>query len=119
MTLKKRLHPRFLLGLEVSAYMSWVSGTALGFIAGAFIPPLLQESLYIALYALFVALLIPHIRSSLREGSFYILITAGFSAGVNWLLQHFHLMKPGWSLVTAITSAAILGALIKTEDEEG
>jgi 4-azaleucine resistance transporter AzlC len=119
MALKKKLHPRFLLGLEISAYTSWVSGTGLGFIVGAFIPPLLQESLYIALYALFVALLTPHVRSSLKKRSFYILITAGFAAGINSLLQHFHIMKPGWSLVTAILTASVLGALLQTEDEEG
>jgi len=119
MALKKKLHPRFLLGLEVSAYVSWVSGTCLGFVVGVFIPPLLQESLYIALYALFVALLIPHVRGSLREGSFHILITAGFAAGVNTLLQYFHIMKPGWSLVAAILSASVLGALMNPDDEEG
>jgi len=119
MAMKKKLHPRFLLGLEISAYLSWVSGTSLGFSVGAFIPLLLQESMYIALYALFVALLIPHVKSSLAKGSLYILFTAGFAAGVNTILQHFHIMKPGWALVTAILSASILGALLNPDDKEG
>ncbi len=114
MALKKKLHPRFMLGLEIVAYVSWVSGTCLGFSLGAFIPPLLQESMYIALYALFVALLVPHVKGSLS-----ILITAGFAAGINSLLQYFHIMKPGWSLVTAILSASVLGALIHSDEEEG
>jgi 4-azaleucine resistance transporter AzlC len=118
MALKRKLHPRFLLGLEVSAYLSWVSGTGLGFVIGAFIPALLQESLFIALYALFVALLIPHIRDSLKKATFNILITAGFAAGVNTLLQYFNIMKPGWSLVTAILSASALGALMNPEEGE-
>ena len=118
MALKRKLHPRFLLGLEVTAYLSWVSGTGLGFLVGAFIPPLLQESLYIALYALFVALLIPHIRDSLRKGTFNVLITAGFAAGINTLLQHFSIVKPGWSLVAAILSASALGALMNPDEGE-
>jgi predicted branched-subunit amino acid permease len=114
MALKKKLQLRFMLGLEIVAYLSWVSGTCLGFSLGAFIPPLLQESMYIALYALFVALLVPHVKGSLS-----ILMTAGFAAGINTLLQYSLIMKPGWSLVTAIISASVFGALIHSDEEEG
>jgi 4-azaleucine resistance transporter AzlC len=109
----KTVNPRYMLGLELTSYMSWVSGTCLGFAVGGLIPPLLQESMYIALYALFVALLVPHVKRSLS-----ILATAVFAAGVNALLQRFQIMQPGWSLVTAILLASILGTLIQADEED-
>jgi predicted branched-subunit amino acid permease len=101
------IHPMTLLGLEFAAYASWVSGTGLGFVAGSFIPPLLQESMYIMLYALFAALLVPHLKKSIP-----VLITAGFAAGLNSLMQRFTEIKPGWSLITAIIAASLLGSLL-------
>jgi len=109
----RTVNPRYMLGLELTSYVSWVSGTCLGFAVGGFIPPLLQESMYIALYALFVALLVPHVKRSLP-----ILATAVFAAGVNTLLQRLQIMKPGWSLVAAILLASILGALTHSENED-
>jgi 4-azaleucine resistance transporter AzlC len=109
----KTVNPRYMLGLELTSYVSWVSGTSLGFAVGSLIPPLLQESMYIALYALFVALLVPHVRRSLS-----ILATAFFAAGFNVLLQRFQVMQPGWSLVTAILLTSILGALIHSDGED-
>jgi 4-azaleucine resistance transporter AzlC len=114
MTGSGRIDHRFMLGLQLVAYASWVAGTGLGFSVGTLIPVLLEESLYIALYALFAALLVPHLKRSIP-----VLITAGLSAGMNTLLQRTSLLKPGWSLVVAILAASMLGALLMGGDEGG
>jgi predicted branched-subunit amino acid permease len=103
----------YMLGLGAVSYLSWFSGSCLGFITGSLIPPLLQESLYIGLFALFAALLIPHVKKSLP-----VFITAVVAAGINSLLQFAGLMKPGWSLVVAMVLGSILGAFIIPEEEK-
>ncbi len=100
-----RLSPGFMLGLEITAYSSWVCGTALGYIAGSFIPEALQKSMGIVLYALFGALLIGQLKKSVA-----VALIAGSAAGLNTLLNLF--MPIGWSLVIAIIAASILGAAI-------
>ena len=56
---KGNMESSYLLGLELISYISWVSGTILGFIAGDFLPQSVKMSMNIALYAMFIAILIP------------------------------------------------------------
>jgi 4-azaleucine resistance transporter AzlC len=97
----------FLVGLEVVAYASWVIGTAAGFIGGSFLPSVLQESMGVALYALFIALLVPSVKREYQAG-----VVAAISAGVNTLLGRAAGFQPGWSIIAAILSASFLGALL-------
>jgi predicted branched-subunit amino acid permease len=110
----RKIEPGFMLGLQLVAYVSWVAGTGLGFSVGSLIPVLLEESMYIALYALFAALLVPHLKRSIP-----VLFIARLSAGLNTLLQRTSLLKPGWSLVAAILAASMLGSLLMPEREGG
>ncbi|HED14676.1 MAG TPA: branched-chain amino acid ABC transporter permease [Gammaproteobacteria bacterium] len=77
-------HRRFwwLLGLEVAAYTSWVSGTWLGSAGGNWLAQqlgLLQPALAFALPALFFALLLPACKGpTLRTVLAALLLTAGF-----------------------------------------
>ena len=49
----------FFLGLFFGTYLSWVMGSVIGAVAVAFLPAVLSASLGIALYAMFLGLLVP------------------------------------------------------------
>lgn len=49
----------YLIGLMFCAYIGWVSGTVLGAVMGNIFPTILLKSFGIALYAMFVAIIIP------------------------------------------------------------
>lgn len=100
---KKTLSPFYMIGLIFSAYLAWVLGTVLGFIIAGALPEVIQSSMGIALYAMFIGLLIPSVKKSHSIG-FVALLGAIF----NILLSQF--ITPGWSLVIS----AILGALVAT-----
>jgi predicted branched-subunit amino acid permease len=102
----------FLFGLEIVAYGSWVLGTGLGYLIGSFLPPVLQESMGIALYALFIALLVPSVKRSLPAG-----VVAAASASVHTLLRSVSGLGAGWSVIIAIIAGAVLGAVIFPEPE--
>ncbi|WP_202320602.1 AzlC family ABC transporter permease [Archaeoglobus neptunius] len=57
---------RFVLGLEVGAYLSWVSGTVIGVLSGVVLlsNKILAPSLLFSLTALFFVLLISNLRNS-------------------------------------------------------
>ncbi len=99
--------PAFLLGLEFVAYGSWALGTCLGFLIGSFLPPVLQESMGTALYALFIALLVPSVKRSFAAGA-----VAAASASVHTLLRSLSGIGAGWSIIIAIIAGAVVGALI-------
>ncbi len=61
--------PRFyVIGLIAIPYLAWIGGSAAGAVIGGRIPALLESSMEIALYAMFVGLLIPEIRTSSSKG---------------------------------------------------
>jgi 4-azaleucine resistance transporter AzlC len=103
----------FLLVLEGASYGSWVGGTVLGFLAGAALPTSIQESMGIALYAMFAAILVPEIRKAVKVG-----ILAGSSGAINAILYGFKLLPSGWSLIVATVAAAAVGAFLFKKDEE-
>ncbi|MBU9721831.1 MULTISPECIES: AzlC family ABC transporter permease [Bacillaceae] len=93
------IKPGYILGTAIMAYTSWVSFTAVGFFAGAILPWFLQESMAIALYALFIALLIPSIK---KEGKIVIIL-----ALLGGLFHVFFAiwLSTGWAIMFATIAA--------------
>ena len=58
------LTPAYFYGLMTAALPGWVSGTALGVISGSILPARLLSALGIALYAMFIAIIIPPARKN-------------------------------------------------------
>jgi 4-azaleucine resistance transporter AzlC len=103
----------YFMGLELLAYTGWVSGTGLGYVGGSLLPSDLQAGMGIALYALFTALLVPHLRKSLRT-AVIALSAAVLSTALHRLLH----LQIGWSIVIAILLPSGMGALFAGGDEE-
>lgn len=56
---KYPLNPSYNLGAMSIACPGWIIGTALGAIVGELLPPVITSSLSLALYAMFIAIIIP------------------------------------------------------------
>ncbi|SMP54255.1 AzlC family ABC transporter permease [Anoxynatronum buryatiense] len=104
MTRRESLSPSFVLVLEVMAYLSWNSGTFLGYWLGDILPAMVQASLGIALYALFVAILLPEMRRSRQ-----VLVLALGAGLLHTLLEKADLLPGGWNLVAVIVLVSWLG----------
>ncbi|MFA9555866.1 AzlC family ABC transporter permease [Evansella sp. AB-rgal1] len=105
----------YILGLGIAAYTSWVMFTAVGFYAGAFLPNLLQESMAIALYALFIALLVPSIK---KEGK-KVIILAILGGLFHSIFQFW--ISTGWAIMlgtmAAVFAMEVIDNLISKERE--
>lgn len=104
------LSSEYMLGLELVSYGGWVAGTVVGFLAGSFVPPVVQAALGILLYALFIAILIPGVidRPSM-------LIVAGSSALAHVAMTAVWDGPAGVRLMLAILAGATVGALLPAE----
>lgn len=92
----------YFFGIFLVTYGSWVSGSFLGGVAVTVLPKLVSDSLGIALYAVFVALLVPSVKKNLR-----LLILVMGTGGLNALLRQF--ISGSWALILATLLAALIG----------
>ena len=56
---------RYFLSLVIYPYAGWCFGTLLGALLGGILPPLLTDAFSVAIYAMFIAIVIPATRTSL------------------------------------------------------
>jgi 4-azaleucine resistance transporter AzlC len=107
---ESRLSSRFLFGLNLTAFGAWNLGTWAGLFLASGLPPSIQASMGIALYAMFLALLIPSLRRS-RE----VCAVTGFAVVVQSILHWFPLFRgvsDGWGIMIATILSACAGALM-------
>ncbi len=102
----------FILSLNGFSYLAWVGGTISGYLVGAILPKAVQSSLGIGLYAMFVAIITPEIRKSLR-----VLALFALSGGIYFIIAFYKLMPSGWDLIVTIITSSVLGAFVFKEEE--
>lgn len=99
----------FYTSLILTAYFSWVAGSLLGGVLGEVIPASLSQSMGIALYAMFIGLLIPSVKKQMRVG-----IIAVFAMLINVLFSQF--TSEGWAIVFGTVIGAASGIFLLKED---
>ncbi|WP_430787877.1 AzlC family ABC transporter permease [Virgibacillus flavescens] len=99
----------FYTSLILTAYFSWVTGSFLGGVLGEIIPAQLSQSMGIALYAMFIGLLIPSVKKQMRVG-----IIAVFAMLINVLFSQF--TSEGWAIVFGTVIGAASGIFLLKED---
>ena len=75
---------RYLLGLMLSSWLGWNAGTVLGAYGAAWLPADRLAPLGIALYAMFVAIVVPTARGS-RPMLLCVLLAAALNVGLSFL----------------------------------
>lgn len=93
----------YMVGLNVTGYLSWVAFSVVGYVFGGFLPEALQESTGIALYAMFVGLLVPAVKGTRK-----VFVLAMFSAVLNIIFTEFSLLSSGWSIIVATLFSAVM-----------
>lgn len=101
--------PLFLAGMMFFAYSSWVAGTLFGGMLAAVIPASIGSSMSIALYAMFIGLLVPAVRDNIRT------IWIALSSALLSLLFSL-ILDTGWAIVFATVLGAGVGIFLGEED---
>lgn len=101
----------FYFGIILIAYISWVLGSLLGGILGEVIPPNLSQSMGIALYAMFIGLLVPSVKKNMRFGMIAIIAML-----INFICVEMGLSS-GWAIVIGTVLGGFSGVLLLKEDE--
>ncbi|MFC7062673.1 AzlC family ABC transporter permease [Halobacillus seohaensis] len=102
----------FYAALMLTAYVSWVGGSFLGGFLGDIIPERLSESMGVALYAMFIGLLIPSVKTKYRIA--YIALLAMV---INYICQLWG-MSQGWAIVIGTLLGGFSGIWILDDEED-
>ena len=109
---------KYLAGLILSSYSGWVGGTVLGALASSLLPASLLSALGIALYAMFIAIIIPPARSS-RPVALVILIAVCLSCLFRYV-PFLSGLSSGWVIIISGLVSALIGTFLfpMQEDKE-
>ena len=114
-----RLAPKYMYGLICAPYIGWSLGTFLGAAAGNLLPDMISDALGIALYGMFIAIVVPPIKNNLRLLAVVLLAVA--LSCVVYYIPIFDFISSGFSIIVSTVIASLFGALlfpIPTEDPD-
>lgn len=109
----------YFLGLMLMPYIGWAFGTFLGAYASLLLPEVLTSALGIAIYGMFLAIIIP--PSKRAKNILIVVLTAAiFSCAFNYL-PGLNLISQGFVIIICSILASVIGALLfpvkKVEEE--
>lgn len=106
-----KLRTAFAAGVILISYGSWVVFTAVGHLIGANLPQFLQASMSIALYAMFVGLLVPSMRGNRKVVSLAVI-----AALTNSLFFFTGWLSTGWAIMVSTLVAAVFIEFISAKE---
>ena len=100
----------YFLGVSVTAFAGWVGGTLLGALAGNVLPDSLLSAFGIALYAMFIAIVVPPCRTSKAIAS-VVLVAVGLSC-IFYYVPAINSLSSGWAIIICGIVSALFGAVL-------
>ncbi len=104
------LSKKFMYGLMIFPYLGWGLGTVLGAVASTLLPDIVGSALGIAIYGMFLAIIIPPAKKS-HSVFIVILISATLSSLFRWT-PGLNQVSSGFVIIICTLISAAIGALI-------
>ncbi len=104
------LSAKYMYGLITVPYIGWAAGTALGALAGNILPDIIKNALGIALYGMFIAIVIPPAKKHPRI-FFVVILAVLLSCGFKYL-PILQTVSGGFAIVLCAVIPSIIGALL-------
>ncbi len=114
---KQPLSKQFMFGLSVMPFIGWTGGTLVGAIAGDVLPEVISNSLQIAIYGMFIAIVVPVAKSD--HNTFLCVILSLVLSLAFYYLPVLKEISSGFRIViVAIIACAIMAYLKPIEVNE-
>ena len=113
---QKEISRKFFGGLCVMPYLGWSLGTLIGALMGGILPQFVMSALSIAIYAMFIAIVVPDM-----EGSKAICLVVLISAVLSVLFRYMpglNKVPSGLSISICAVMAALIGAVVSPIEEQ-
>lgn len=107
MSQKEKVNPIYFLGLMTLPYIGWSGGTLTGAVCGQILPTMVVNALGVALYGMFVAIVVPPMKSSRPT-----LIAVLIAVALSFAFYFVPLLKENVSSGFAIIICAVVASLV-------
>lgn len=117
---EKEVSVKFFSGLTVFPYIGWTLGTLLGSVLGNILPAIIMNALCLAIYGMFVAIVVPPSRKSKS-----LLLVVGIAIALSCGFYYLPFLKgvsSGITVCVCAIAAAIIGAIffpVKEDEQNG
>ena len=112
----EKLYHHYLYGLMLMPYIGWSLGTLLGAAAGAVLPEFVCNALGIAIYGMFLAIIVPPARKE-KPVRIVVLIAIAVSLMFNYLPVLNRVSGGFVVIICAVVAAALSAVLFPIKDE--
>lgn len=106
----------YFLGLSTLPLFGWTLGTLAGALLGGVLPPLLQSAMGIAIYGMFLAIIIPKARDDTRY--LRVIVIAIILSCCFRYLPVLDKVSSGFAIIICAVAASVLGAVFYPMGEE-
>ena len=109
----------YFMGVSTVSFSGWVLGTLLGALAGHILPQSLLSAFGIALYGMFIAIVIPPCRTSKAVAT--VVLSAIAMSCIFYYVPVLNSLTSGWSIIICGIASSLIGAVffpIKPENSE-
>jgi predicted branched-subunit amino acid permease len=113
---KDKLYPMFSYGLILTSVFGWVFGTILGAVAGQVLPQILVSSLGLAIYGMFIAIIIPDTRA--KKPVAVVVVTAMVMSCVFTYAPVLKMISGGFRIIIVTIVVAAIAAFAAPVEEE-
>ncbi len=112
---KNPLRPSFMYGAMSVAIPGWVLGTWVGAMAGSILPAYLLSALGVAIYGMFLAIIIPPAREN--RTVFYVVCGAMILSCLFYYAPLLKRVSSGFAIIISTVAAAALAAWLRPVEE--
>ncbi|MBQ2730101.1 MAG: AzlC family ABC transporter permease [Clostridia bacterium] len=113
----KGVNTRYMYGLGLLPYIGWSLGTLLGAVAGELLPADISSALGIAIYGMFVAIIVPPAKK--ERGILFSVIIAAVLSCVLKYVPLFSFITQGFAVIICAVLSAVAAALLFPVKEVG
>lgn len=103
----------YLYGLMLTPFLGWTAGTLLGGVAGTLLPAFVRAALGIAIYGMFLAIILPPARKR-RPVRFVVLLSVGLSLCFRYI-PGLNRVSSGFVIIICAVVSAAAGAVLFPE----
>ena len=107
---------KYMYGLIIAPFVGWTVGTLFGAVAGNILPDVLVSSLGIAIYGMFIAILMPEVRR--EKSTMLAVIVATALSCLFFYLPQLSKIQGGFVIIIVSVLTSLVFALIRPIDNE-